>query len=435
MALATPFLGDARGRLLPAAIPFRFFGAAVFFHLLAWLMLLAGAAQAPGFAGGPGLPLSALHMLTLGVLVMTAIGASLQLLPVATRQAVGSPRLLAALWWSYTPGVAALTMAMALGQLDWLVVAAAALVLVLAGYAWLLGRNLAQARGMPIVVVHGWAALLCLLGLLTSGLSLAADYQGQGVIDHVAALGLHVSLAAYGFMGLLVLGLSYILLPMFALADPPAARPSLASAALVIAGLALAVLAGVGGVSAWGWTVALLFGLAGLALHVALMSGVLRSGMRRQLGRPFVLVRLGWAALAASLLAALALEAGAGFERLRTLFVVLLVGGLLSFLLGVLSRIVPFLASMHAPVGRRGPPLPSAMTADKALAVHFGCHCAAFALLLLAVLADSAWLARTAGLLGSAGGVAFGWFFIHAWRRMRAAPAAAVARTPQAKNK
>jgi hypothetical protein len=160
------------------------------------------------------------------------------------------------------------------------------------------------------------------------------------------------------------------------------------------------------------------------------MTGVQRSGMRPRLGRPLVLVRVGWAALGASLVAALALEAGAGFERLRTLFVVLLVGGLLSFLLGVLSRIVPFLASMHAAAGRRGPPLPSALTAEKALAVHLGCHLAAFALLVVAVLADSAGLARAAGALGSAGGIAFAWFFIHAWRRMRARPQAAAGAGP-----
>jgi hypothetical protein len=429
MALATSFLGDARGRLLPASIPFRFFGAAVAFHLLAWLSLLAGAAQLPGFSGGPGLPLGALHLLTLGVLVMTLIGASLQLLPVATRQPVASARVLATLWWFYTPVVAVLTAAMALAWVRLLAIAATLLVCVLLAYGALLARNLARARGMPVVVLHGWAALLCLVLLLGSGLSLATGYQGHGVLEHRVALGLHVSLAAYGFMGLLALGFSYILLPMFALAEAPPLRPALGCAALLIAGLALAALAAVGAVPAGAWSAAAALGLAGLAWHVLLMARVLRGGMRRRLGRPFVLVYVGWGALAASLVAAVALQAGAGFECLRTLFVVLLVGGLLSFVLGMLSRIVPFLASMHAPAGRRGPPLPSTLTDDKALAVHFFCHLGAFALLLLAVLADSAWLARAAALAGSAGALAYGRFFVHAWRGMHAAPAPAPAST------
>jgi len=85
---AGAFLAGARNRLLPVSIPFRFFGAAVVFHVCAWLALGAGADAAATFMGGLGWPLAALHLITLGVLVSTAIGASLQLLPVATRQAV-----------------------------------------------------------------------------------------------------------------------------------------------------------------------------------------------------------------------------------------------------------------------------------------------------------------------------------------------------------
>ena len=100
---------------------------------------------------------------------------------------------------------------------------------------WGSGRSL--VIGMTVVALHGGAALVCLLGLLASGLSLAATYRGQGFVDHGLALRLHVLLAGYGFMGLLVLGFSYILLPMFALADAPPQRParqrSLGSAAAV----------------------------------------------------------------------------------------------------------------------------------------------------------------------------------------------------------
>src|SRR5690606_28326842 len=42
MMLAASFLGGAKSRLLPASIPFRFFGAAAIFHVLTWLALLAG---------------------------------------------------------------------------------------------------------------------------------------------------------------------------------------------------------------------------------------------------------------------------------------------------------------------------------------------------------------------------------------------------------
>ena len=109
---AGAFVAGAKSRLLPASIPFRYFGAAVAYHLLAWLALMAGAGTAPKSAGGLGWPLAALHLVTLGVLVMTALGASLQLLPVATRQPVRLQRGPAAIWWLYTPGVGAVALGM-----------------------------------------------------------------------------------------------------------------------------------------------------------------------------------------------------------------------------------------------------------------------------------------------------------------------------------
>ena len=60
---AGAFIGGAKGRLLPASIPLRFFGAAVLFHLLAWPALAFGAAHWSQFGGGLGWPLAALHLI------------------------------------------------------------------------------------------------------------------------------------------------------------------------------------------------------------------------------------------------------------------------------------------------------------------------------------------------------------------------------------
>ena len=114
MAVAATFLAGASSRLLPPSIPFRFFGAAVAFHVVAWLAAMAGAEQVPAFAGGLGWPLAALHAVTLGVLAMTAIGASLQLFPVATRRPIAHAGLAAAVFWTYVPGVAAVVAGMGL---------------------------------------------------------------------------------------------------------------------------------------------------------------------------------------------------------------------------------------------------------------------------------------------------------------------------------
>ncbi len=155
------------------------------------------------------------------------------------------------------------------------------------------------------------------------------------------------------------------------------------------------------------------------------MRVALRSGMRRELGRSFTLVRLGWAMLVASLLLALAMVLDAPLPGLATLFgLTLIVGWLLSFLLGMLQRIVPFLAAMHAAHDSRRPPTPSSLSADRPLAIHFACHVAALAGLALAVVIDSPWLLMLAAAVGAVGAAAFCAFFVTVLRRMHAAPVA-----------
>lgn len=426
------FLAGATSRLLPMSVPFSFFGAAVAFHLLAWLALLAGAPRLARFQGGLGWPLAALHLVTLGVLVMTALGASLQLLPVATRQAVRSTRAPAAIWAVYTPGVAAVALGMGMGR-PWLLGAGAvAVTLALLGWAALLATNLRHARGMPGVVVHGWAALGALLVMLISALALAALYLGVPLLDRATALALHVAFAAYGFMGLLALGFSYILVPMFALSATPDERQAIASCCLATAALVLAAAAAFGVAPLPLRLAALALGASAVALHLRLMLAALRTGLRRQLGPSFTLVRVGWGSLAASLVLACAISLDLPWPGTPTLWTLVLIGGwLLSFVLGMLQRIAPFLASMHAAGRGRRAPTPSSLSSERPLALHFAAHLTALAGLALAVLADSPLVAAAAAAVGALGAVAFAVFFVGLLRRLRG-HAAAAAKPPSA---
>ena len=129
-------------------------------------------------------------------------------------------------------------------------------------------------------------------------------------------------------------------------------------------------------------------------------------------------MRIAWALLVTSILLALGLVIELPLPGLTTLFgFVLIAGWLLGLLLGLLQRILPFLASMHAGAGRRLPPTPSSLTAGKPLSIHFGCHLAALALLTLAVLVDSPLLTRIAAAIGLVGASAYAWFFTLLLRR------------------
>lgn len=398
------FAPAARSRLLPMSLPFRYFGAAALFQLPAWALLFYFPGELASFNGGLGPLFAALHLLTLGVLAMAAMGASLQLLPVATRQPVRSIGGAKLAWWLYVPGIAVFAGGAAVYAL--LVMAAGATLIALAFsvYWVLLWKNLAGARGMHVVVSYGWAALACLAALAFTGLALVARYEHGLALGYPAFRTAHLVLAAYGFMGLLAAGLSNFLLPMLALAPPPTARIAYAVLGGAIVAIVLAVL---GSVAA-----AAVLGFAAAALHVASLEHSLRRRLRKPLGPAFFLVRVSWGCLLASIAAAALMAFGWAPEGTALVFAVLLVPGwLLTFLLGVMQRILPFLGSVHASTTARGTPLISALTPPRLLLAHGGLHVVALALLLAAAASGSAALVQAAGAAGLGGAALFTAFF------------------------
>jgi hypothetical protein len=393
------FSNVSRSRLLPMSLPFRYFGAAAAFQIAAWATLLAYSNHLLSFEGGLGPVFSALHLLTLGVLAMAAMGATLQLLPMATRQPVRAVGAVKLAWWLLVPGVIGFAWGAALFRTHLMGSGAMTVLSAFVIYAVLLARNLLGARGMAAVVAHGWAALACLVLLAATGLALVARYEHGIALDYAAVRAAHIVLAAYGFMGLLAFGISGFLLPMLALAPPPPAKLAYGVLGVAIAAIVL----GVHGFVAAG----ALVGLAAVAGHVYGMERSFARRLRPAMGGAFWMMRLSWACLAASLvLAALGFPGGAA------LFGVLVVPGwLLTFLLGVLSRILPFLASVHASTSARGTPLISALTPERVLAAHRALHVAALAGLVAACVWGEAWLARAGALAGLAAAAVFAAFF------------------------
>jgi hypothetical protein len=417
MTVAASFLGGAKSRLLPASVPLRFFASAAIFHVLMWVVLLAGAEQATSYRGGAGPGLATIHLLTLGVLTTTAIGASVQLLPVATRRALAAVWPIKLVFWLTVPGVVGLALAMYAVFVPALIASAVLTTAGLLLFAGLLADNLRRAGSLPVVAAYGWAALASLLALTGMGLALAFDYENAILPDHGSFALAHLILAGFGFMGFLVLGFSYVLVPMFALASMPPRQVSFIGFALAVA----ALLSGVFGAlldSRAVLTAACLFGLGAVALYLWGMAGALRTGMRKRLGLSFALIRIAWAMLPLSLVAGLASLHGYAGQNGPTLFGLLLLGWLLTFLLGVLQRILPFLASMHVTQPRGSPPLVSELAAAWPLKVHAACHLAALATIAAAILSDQAMLTRLGAAVGLLGALAFAWFTVDVLRRV-----------------
>lgn len=420
MSMPGSFLGGAQDRLLPAAIPFLFFLTAAAFHVLAWGALLLAAPDVAYFQGGTGPVLAAIHLLTLGTLTMTAIGASLQLFPVVTRRALTRN------WPGYVsyglmlPGVAVMSWGMGvhgsgLMQLGAVLTCAGLLV-----FAVLTADNLRRAGSMPLVAAHGWLALVFLVAAATLGVLLIWDVDAIFLTARMDVALTHLAFAGFGFMGLLVLGLSLVLIPMFVLARSLPTRPGWAQLALTCAalvGFCAALFSGL----AWLVWLALLAGLGAAGAYLWLMRKALKSSMRKRLGLPFVLMRVSWGFLVLALLLTGAFQAGLAIPNAPALIgFVLLAGWLLTFLAGVLQRIMPFLASMHA-AGKSGLPPPlSELTAEGPLRVHAGCHFAALAFCGVGIVADQGLMIRAGAGLGVIGALAFGVFAVNVAVKTRA---------------
>lgn len=434
-AFAGTILMAAQSRLLPYHLPLRFFVAAAAFQVVAWGFLAVGFDRVSGFTGGTGVVLAGLHALTLGVLAMTVMGASFQLLGVAAGVAMRSYLPCRLVSWLFIPGTAVLVGGMAGHNPGLMAVGGAAVGAGFVVYAYAIAGILRRASTLKVAVRHVWGALAGLGFLTISGWVLIADF-GHGVLglltgpDHGDIALFHAVVAVFGFMGLLAFGFSYVLVPMFALSAPPSERHAGRAYGLIGAGIGLTAAGAIGGNLAV-VAVGAGLGFVGAFWHIGLMIHALRTGMKKRLGLSFMLIRAAWAMLLAGVVLG-GMGAASSSERLATLagFVVTF-GWLLTFLTGVLQRILPFLASMHAHnLRQRAPRMSELGERGWPLKLHAIGHGLALVLVAGGIAGANAALILGGAAAGVAGALAYLWFSLDIARRLWAMHALAAAHPP-----
>ncbi len=199
-------------------VPLPFFLNVPLFALLAGL-LAAWAGPQAFTSHGNGTALALTHLWTLGILGSAMLGALLQILAVACNVPVGAARVIAG-------GAHALltagTLLLTTGFLDWrtdALIGAAALLgvafaLYLAAVAWALWRHRLQVyKGAREILVPVRGALFALAGTVLMGLTMALSLGlGLPLPDW---LGPHALWGLTGWGGLLLMGMSFQLLPIF----------------------------------------------------------------------------------------------------------------------------------------------------------------------------------------------------------------------------
>jgi hypothetical protein len=399
------------GRTPSPALPLRYAVTAV----AAFVLAAAGVPWlAPELAGHYYHPrvLALTHVVTLGWITLTIMGASYQLIPIVLERPVWSERLARWQFALFIVGVVGVVGHFFLGAWSGLVWAAA---LVGVAVAMHLVNAALSVRGVARWTFTARLVVLALAGLgftALFGLALGVDKVARFLPGALLAnLHAHVHLAILGWVLPMVIGVAARVYPMFLLAREPGGWPGhvqLLGLALGVPAVVVGVLAQAPAITGPGAAAV----AAAVAAHLVWIAGMARSRKRPALDWGLRFALAGAAYLVPSMVLGLgfALDLISG-PRLGLAYAVLVLGGWVSLTIaGMLLKIVPFLVWYRAygpHVGRRAVPTLAQLGWPAAEAVAFALMVPGMAALAVAVAAgEAAWI-RLAGLVVAAGAVAF----------------------------
>src|SRR5450759_3783261 len=356
-APAPTFLSEAPAPSLPMA-----------FFLPAVALLLAAAFAAPFLSVKMAdwtyqqEILALVHTVTLGFLLAVFLGASVQLLPVVAGVTVARTGLVR--WAAACYFVGTVGMVLHFARLSWngLVLSALAVTLAVVLFFAAVLPVLARAPAGPVrlsfTLAYTGLALTMSLGLLI-GLDRRHAFLPGAPMDHLAA---HLTLGMFATFTVAIWGVSSKLLPMFLLAPAPDPRRQKTALLLIWCGAVLLAAA------LWfGWPAAPFAALPAAAffLQLSLMRRLLGARRRGRIDAGFRYALSAYADLFAAGVVGFLIALGVGKGTLLSLrlpwvYGFLLLGGwVLQTVVGILSKILPFLVWQAVYARRAGlGPLP-----------------------------------------------------------------------------
>jgi hypothetical protein len=402
----------------PISAPYRFFVTAPWFGVAAGLLLAWSGDEALASRWTPS-ALAATHLLVAGFMLQAMCGALLQFVPVAAGGNIWRPGRVAA-WVHPLLAVGAVCLATAFVSASgtFFMLASAAFALAISGYAAIVGLALwrTSAQGPSLRALR--LAVLGLAVTVALGVTLAMGFGTGHILPVIEIIQVHAAWGLGGWALMLLMAVSYLVVPMFQLTPPYPAR--------VAAGLPVVLLVLLG-LWSWQW-----FGrpawmdgvwLGGMLLAsvYAVVTLTLQRRRRRKVADPTFYFFAG-AMVALLVMAAVGIsfdfDAGAD-PRMAVWFGVLAIPGVfISAISGMLYKIVPFLNWLHlqrlCPPGVL-PPSMREMIPERAMLGHLWLHFAAVIALLAAVALPV--LTRPAGLLFAA---SCAWLGVNVARGVRA---------------
>jgi hypothetical protein len=415
----------------PLSIPAAFFLTVPIGILAAGCILIATGAAALSTPWAPQ-TLALTHAGTLGVLAMGMIGALYQMTPVIAGTPVPFTRIAHIVQALLLAGLAGFVWRLLGGPV--FAMSAAILCFTIAFLAFLLPLGWALLRpGTNNETVQGMRlAAVSLAAVTLIGLMMARGYSGYGFPENrFLWMQIHLTLALLGWVGGLIMSVSWQVIPMFYLA-PAASKTTMRWLfRLLLSGLVLpfvAIFAGgdINGFPSPGQLAAigaLPAALVAWLIHPAL---ILRNISRRKRRRRDASLMFWKAGLVNALLlipiafVALLLPD----PRWQVLFGWVAIWGWAGMIMhGMLSRIVPFLVWFHRYSARVGlEPVPSMRTLLPQQRIHIGLvlHLSSVVLGVAAILVQEDILAQLTGVMLVATAISLGSMLIHVLKRQSA---------------
>jgi hypothetical protein len=336
----------------PIHLPFRFFNTAPWMGVLAALVLLPGADRAFSTQWSPEL-LGITHLLTLGFMTMVMLGAMFQLVPVISGRMIPGGTVVATLVHLLLLAGVLLLVAGFYWQAYWLFawalpVLLAAFIIFLVALGSLLLRRI--GGGDSIYCIR--FAALSLLITVGLGALRSANYAGLPAPLALANIAnIHLAWGLVGWVLLLVMGVSYQVIPMFLVT--PAYPTQLARALPSVVFLSLLLLTLVDNTMVQALVVVALCTVA--IVYASYTIGLLNQRKRKISDITVRFWRLSLTCLMVSaLLLASLYFAGHLFlslelqQRVPVIIGILMIYGFAgSVIMGMLQKIVPFLSYLH----------------------------------------------------------------------------------------
>jgi len=416
----------------PIAIPLTFF--------LTAPLALAAAGGLVAWNGGDALAtrwspltLALTHLGTLGFMTMTMLGATYQMVAVVIGSPVPWPRLAYAVHSLFTLGIALFCWGVAESQATAVFIAIIPLTFGIFAFLIPVGIALGRGRSQNVTSIGMRLALLCFLFAAVIGIWMAHGFGGMRFPgSRMLWSQVHLSVALLGWVGGLIVAVSWQVLPMFYLARRIPTAHSWTTQILAGLGALLPVLVLVSAHALPSTTTggathndlaaaaALPAILAVWFLHPAICLRNLAGRKRKRVdwSLRFWQLGLGTAPMVGAAAFAAYFLADPKWDLLFGWLA--LFGWAGTIIHGMLTRIVPFLVWLHrfAPrIGEVRVPSVRKILPDPLVQRGFALHILTLGLGIAAILSDTDWLARCTGASMALTALALGHMLVHVARQ------------------